>query len=105
MLDISSNEIDSIPAAIADLRSLRELDAGDNEIYHIHELIGELSELRQLGLWSNNVYYLPSTIYELPHLEEVDLRGITMNKDLQDEIRSVVKEDVRLRMSLHCNCN
>lgn len=103
-LDLTSNEIDTLGPAIGDLENLRVLKLGNNEIYHIPPEIGNLRKLKFLELWSNNIYYLPTEAGEMKALKEIDLRGIMMNEQQQDDIRSIFDQKIRLQLSPSCNC-
>lgn len=104
-LNLTGNKLDSVPDAIGDLTGLKVLKLGNNEIYHTSERIGNLKNLEYLELWSNNIYYLPHRISELEHLMEVDVRGIQMSEEHQDQIKALLMPQTKLKISLSCNCD
>ena len=75
-LQLPSNQIKSVPAAISSLRTLRVLNLSGNQISVLPEDIGQLTSLTYLGLSSTRISELPESFGELAALEELDLGSI-----------------------------
>lgn len=65
--------IDSIPATIALLINLEELDLSRNHLKQLPEEIGELKKLKELVLFKNNLTSLPASIGSCSNLERLVL--------------------------------
>jgi hypothetical protein len=73
-LDLSSNNIEHLPASIRWLQALESFDLSNNRLVCLPKEIGELNSLRFLGLANNRIRYLPFQILALgPNLLQVTL--------------------------------
>ncbi|KAK6029501.1 leucine Rich repeat-containing domain protein [Ostertagia ostertagi] len=73
-LDLSSNDITSIPSSIRDLTQLTELFLYKNKLTQLPSELGNLVSLRKLGLSENALCSLPDSLASLTQLETLDLR-------------------------------
>lgn len=103
-LDVSKNKIENLPASIGRCERLEELVVNQNELTTLPDSIGKCMRLRMVDAWSNNIDQLPATMAELKGLEVIDLRVIVMHYDEQKRIRELLP-DVKIFMSEGCNCN
>jgi hypothetical protein len=67
-LDLSSNNLTSLPDGLFDLTDLQELDLSGNWLVELPDAIGRLTNLVILRLSSNQLRELPATIGELHQL-------------------------------------
>jgi hypothetical protein len=74
-LVLSDNLLDSLPAALWDLRNLVELDLGGNRVAALDPGVGRLGSLLFLGLRGNGLSALPDSLFGLPNLETLLLTG------------------------------
>ncbi|MDF5725987.1 MAG: COR domain-containing protein, partial [Rhizonema sp. PD37] len=74
-LDISRNQLSSLPAEIGSLTNLQTLDISFNQLSSLPAEIGSLTNLQSLDISSNQLSSLPSEIRLLPKLKKLDLRG------------------------------
>jgi internalin A len=74
-LDLSGQNIKTIPPEIAQLTNLRELNLSENQITQIPDAIAQLTNLRELNLSENQITEIPDAIEALSKLEDLDLRG------------------------------
>ena len=72
-LDLSDNQLTSLPESIGDLAQLKELDLGNNQLTSLPERIGDLAQLKELYLDNNQLTSLPERIGDLAQLKELDL--------------------------------
>ena len=70
-LRISYNKLTTLPEAICDLNNLQVLKAGYNQLESLPECMGYLSELRELRLGFNQLLTLPNTFNLLEDLERL----------------------------------
>ncbi len=126
-LDLSKNKLDSIPNDIVKLKKLKVLILSRNqikkiskEIYKLTELkilnissnditklpkgIRTLSKLEELNIWNTSVDNLPNDIEKIKTLKVVDMRGILLNYETQEELFDLLP-NVKLYMSPPCNCS
>ena len=126
-LDLSKNKLDSIPLEITQLKKLKVLLLARNqikvvppEIYLLTDLkilnmssnditilpkgIRALSQLEELDIWNTSVGDLPNDIEKIKSLRVVDMRGILLNYERQEELFELLP-DVKLYMSPPCNCS
>ena len=126
-LDLSKNKIDTLPADLGKLKNLRVLILGKNklsviplELYQLEKLkildlssndISELPEglsklkaLEELNLWNTSVDKLPEDIMHNDALKLVDMRGILLNYEAQEEVYELLP-NVKVYMSPPCNCS
>ena len=74
-----------MPATIAKLQNLEELDLGGNGLQTIPPEISDLKNLKKLGLDYNDLHDIPSFIGELKNLRELSIssnRGIKLPQSL-----------------------
>src|SRR5882724_11908545 len=67
------SKIKPLPATIAKLQNLEELDLGRNGLQAIPPEISNLKNLKKLGLDYNNLHDIPSFIGELKNLRELSI--------------------------------
>ena len=65
-LDLSTNQLTTLPESIGNLSSLKELYLYDNQLTTLPESIGNLSSLERLSLHHNQLTTLPESICNLP---------------------------------------
>jgi len=125
-LDLSKNELDSIPKEISQLinlevlklnknnfiwfpleictlNSLEELSLNNNELENIPKEIVNLDNLIKLDLWSNNITKFPEELTQLVKLKTLDLRMIEIPEKKQYELKEMLPQ-VKVYMSNSCNC-
>ena len=66
-------KIKPLPATIAKLQNLEELDLGRNHLQTIPPEIANLKNLKKLGLDYNNLHDIPSFVGELKNLRELSI--------------------------------
>ena len=74
-LDLSYNELKRLPAEIGKLANLTTLDLSINELKRLPAEIGKLTNLTLLDLSENQLKTLPAEIAELKNLTTLDLSG------------------------------
>ena len=67
-LDLSDNELESLPSEICQLTSLKELDLSYNALSSLPSEIGQLTNLTSLNLDANSLSSLPAEISQLTSL-------------------------------------
>jgi Leucine-rich repeat (LRR) protein len=80
-------KIKPLPATIAKLQNLEELDLGRNRLQTIPPEISNLKNLKKLGLDYNNLHDIPSFIGVLKNLRELSIRsndGIKLPQSLSN---------------------
>ena len=75
ILNISNNEIKSIPSEIKQLKKITKLDISNNNISELPDEICELSELRELNLSGNKISILPKGFNKLKKLTKLTIAG------------------------------
>jgi leucine-rich repeat protein SHOC2 len=70
---VPTSKIKPLPATIAKLQNLEELDLGRNRLQTIPPEISNLKNLKKLGLDYNNLHDIPSFIGELKNLRELSI--------------------------------
>ncbi|KAK0180588.1 hypothetical protein PV327_002955 [Microctonus hyperodae] len=73
-LDLSNNQLISIPNTIVTLMNIVKLDLSKNMLTEIPQNIGEMRQLRHLDLYSNQISRLPLSLGELKNLKWLDLK-------------------------------
>lgn len=76
-LYLNDNKLDfeGIPASIGKLMSLEQFCAADNNLELIPEGLCRCADLKKLILCNNRLVTLPEAIHWLEHLQELDVRG------------------------------
>ena len=85
-LDLGRNSLKSVPAEIASLKKLEKLGLDYNNIHEIPASFGELSNLKKLSVASNEVLKLPESLSKIPALEIVMGNNHLTLKE-QDDLR------------------
>jgi CCR4-NOT transcription complex subunit 6 len=88
-LYINHNQLQTLPAAISNLRQLTVLDATANELTSVPPELGLLSKLKDLFLFDNRLSTLPPELGTLYKLEMLGLEG----NPLEDKIRRMLAEE------------
>jgi small GTP-binding protein len=70
---LSNNELRELPAAIRQLTHLTQLDLSDNQLTSLPGEIGQLTNLTQFSLSNNELRELPAAIGQLTNLTQLDL--------------------------------
>ncbi len=78
-LDLSFNQLESIPDSISKLTNLQDLNLESNQFRFLPESIGSLTNLKNLNLSFNNLTFLPESIGSLTNLHTLNL---SFNKNL-----------------------
>ena len=73
MLDLSNNQLTTLPESITKLPSLKRLFLSNNQLITLPESIGLLQGLEWLFLGNNQLTTLPESITKLPSLEKLYL--------------------------------
>jgi len=73
-LDLSGQDISSLPAEISELTQLQHLDLGRNELITLPPEIGQLTNLTKMWLGWNQLTTLPAEIERLSKLESLWVR-------------------------------
>lgn len=103
-LYLGRNHLCRIPGEIARLDSLRVLSADRNPLLELPDEIGSMSHLEELILWSTGISVLPPTFVMLNGtLRHLDLRACEMSHSEQEELRSLLP-DVDIDWYQSCNC-
>ncbi len=72
-LDLSANELGSLPTEIGQLKNLHSLDLSFNKLSELPAEIGQLKNLQSLNLRNNELSELPAEIRELKNLQSLEL--------------------------------
>ncbi len=67
-INMSDNEIESVPSDIGLLRKLKTLELSDNKIHDVHRNIRHAQNLRTISLPNNKMKAIPEAFYHLPNL-------------------------------------
>ena len=73
--DLSGNQLTALPLEITELTCLTELDLSDNQLTALPPEISKLTNLTTLYLWRNQLTNLPPEIGELTNLKTLDIWG------------------------------
>jgi len=74
-LDLSSNQLFSLPESIGDLQLLRKLDLYDNQLQCLPEQLTRCQNLKELCLSHNRFTVIPGWIARLPNLLTLDVHA------------------------------
>lgn len=123
-LDLSKQRLKEIPSEVYQFPNLEKLILTKNKIKHLSDTLSTLPHLHYIDLGSNYIDQMPlalstlpidtlimwdNPIYELPQnyaqwdLKYLDLRAIQMNKEEQNNIKTLFPH-ARIRMDHPCNC-
>jgi Leucine-rich repeat (LRR) protein len=72
-LDLSNNQLTSIPAALGNLTHLTKIILWRNQLTEIPEALGNLTNLTHLYLWNNQLTEVPATLGNLINLRYLNL--------------------------------
>ena len=75
-LDLSHNQIKTLPAGVGKLTNLKVLNLSHNKITKLNKAIGKLSQLEELYLNNNNIKELPAELSQLKNLKKLELEYI-----------------------------
>lgn len=103
VLNIEKNNLDTFPACICKLTTLKNLYLGRNEIKSIPECIGALQNLVTLDVWFNLISDLPQALTTMKNLRYMDLRGITYSNDFQKKWNSLLPW-MKIEFDVGCDC-
>ena len=74
-LDLSGNQLKTMPDFIQRCKNLEVLDLGNNLLTEMPRFESEMPNLKTLSLKSNLLEYFPDISAEVPNLEQLDLSG------------------------------
>ena len=97
LLDLSDNQLTRLPEAIAQLSNLSWLNLSDNQLTTLPEAIAQLSNLNVLYLSDNQLTRLPEAIAQLSNLRVLDLRNnqLTTLPEAIKQLSQLEKLDLR----------
>ena len=72
-IDLSGNELATLPPAVRRLEKLQTLHLGRNRLRALPDSLGELTQLRELHLEHNDLTHWPGSVNELRTLHTLDL--------------------------------
>lgn len=75
VLDLSNNQLTSLPASFCSLTHLVELDLSKNMLRELPESFGSLTNLKRLDLYGNQLTHLPLSFCNLKSLRWLDLKN------------------------------
>ncbi len=104
ILKLAKNNFTSFPPVLYKMGNIEFLVISDNKIAYVSPQIKHMLGLESLDLYRNNVSEIPSELGKIKGFKTLDLRGISMNKNQQAEIRKKLK-GVKVYMGPTCNCN
>jgi Leucine-rich repeat (LRR) protein len=102
-LIVDRNKLATLPSEIGQMESLQELILNRNELSILPKEIGKLNNLYLIDLWSNNIDDLPKSMKEMKNLKEVDLRVIDMSNERKEELREMLP-NVKVHLDKGCDC-
>jgi internalin A len=72
-LDLRANVLTTLPNSLSELKSLAAIEIGDNTLITIPPVIFEIKTITSLNLFSNGISVLPASIADLPLLTGLNL--------------------------------
>ncbi len=85
---INMNEIETIPAEIGNMSSLKKLWLANNKISELPEEIGNLASLKSLNLSNNPIAKFPESIKNCSDLKKLNIKGTNVSSDHLKELES-----------------
>ena len=104
VLILSKNKLKKIPTTLYNLEKLKILDLSSNDISKLPNGIKYLNQLEELNLWNTSVDNLPLDIDKVKTLKLVDMRGVLLSFEIQEELLENLPK-VKLFLSPPCNCS
>lgn len=83
-LDLSCNQLSTLPRSIGNLGSLIALNVSSNDLEEFPRDIGKLSKLKRIDASFNRIKFFPCAVWDCTLLEEVNLQ--------ENDIRSIPSE-------------
>ncbi len=74
-LDLSENQLTTLPPELAQLANLQNLDLSRNQLTTLPPQLAQLTNLQKLDLWGNELTTLPPELAQLTNLQNLDLWG------------------------------
>lgn len=102
-LNLEKNRLDYFPVSICQLTEIETLILNRNYFESIPACIEYCQQLKTIDLWYTSVTTLPQEITRIPSLEAIDLTGIQINKERQEQLKQMLPR-VKLTLSPPCNC-
>ena len=102
-LDISKNKFESFPEQICNLLKLETIVAHKNSFDYLPYQISNLVHLKHIDLWETPVIDFPQSMESMPALIYIDLQGVNINHERQDEIKKRFPH-VKFELDPPCNC-
>lgn len=72
-VNLSDNNLSSLPTALSTLKDLKVLDLSGNQLSLLSEAFGDLVALEELYLQKNSIFQLPSALLKLKFLRVLDV--------------------------------
>ena len=74
VLDLSNNQLSTLPDSICKLSALIELNISSNDLEELPREIGQLSKLKRVDASSNRLKLFPSALLDCTHMEVLNLK-------------------------------
>jgi len=104
-LDLYNNKIDYLPDSVWQMMSsLRYLRMGKNPMRHLPSGIQHLQSLNHLDLWNAEIETIHESIFDLSALKYIDVRATRLSRDLLDNLRNGLPDEVEIKATWQCNC-